>query len=81
MLAFLDFKLFSYIFLEYILYKLFLYSGEWTTEAYNSAYFLCKSNGIGQAVIEYHINDNIYTNIYFTVQNYGVSIYNYSNNI
>lgn len=56
------------IFIAYIQPK----NGEWTTEAYNSAYFLCKSNGIGQAVIEYHINDNIYTNIYFTVQNYGL---------
>ncbi|XP_029160154.1 KH domain-containing protein akap-1 isoform X2 [Nylanderia fulva] len=56
------------VFIAYIQPK----NGEWTTEAYNSAYFLCKSNGIGQAVIEYHINDNIYTNIYFTVQNYGL---------
>ncbi|CAL1688069.1 unnamed protein product [Lasius platythorax] len=56
------------IFIAYIQPK----NGEWSTEAYNSAYLLCKSNGIGQAVIEYHIDDNIYTNIYFTVQNYGL---------
>ncbi|XP_070165006.1 KH domain-containing protein akap-1 [Polyergus mexicanus] len=56
------------IFIAYIQPK----NGGWSPEAYNSAYLLCKSNGIGQAVIEYRIEDNVYTNIYFTVQNYGL---------
>ncbi|XP_072751911.1 KH domain-containing protein akap-1 isoform X2 [Anoplolepis gracilipes] len=56
------------IFIAYIQPK----NGEWSKDAYNSAYLLCKSNGIGQAVIEYHIEDNVYTNIYFTVKKYGL---------
>ncbi|XP_011259845.2 KH domain-containing protein akap-1 [Camponotus floridanus] len=56
------------IFIAYIQPK----NGEWSPEAYDLAYHLCKNNGIGQAVIEYRIKENIYANIYFNVQNYGL---------
>lgn len=42
----------------------------------------CSSKGVAQAQIEGRIQTNIYANIYFIIQNYGVSsFYSISENL
>ncbi|XP_012524685.1 A-kinase anchor protein 1, mitochondrial [Monomorium pharaonis] len=46
-------------------------NGKWSTEAYNVVQS-CSSKGVAQAQIEGRIQTNIYANIYFIIQNYGL---------
>ncbi|XP_024875833.1 uncharacterized protein LOC112457155 [Temnothorax curvispinosus] len=47
-------------------------NGKWSTEPYNVAQN-CSSKGVtAQAQIEGRIQTNIYANIYFMIQNYGL---------
>ncbi|KAL0117309.1 hypothetical protein PUN28_010276 [Cardiocondyla obscurior] len=46
-------------------------NGKWSTEAYNVVQS-CSSKGVAQAQIEGRIQTNIYANIYFMIQNYGL---------
>ncbi|KAL6266246.1 hypothetical protein P5V15_003105 [Pogonomyrmex californicus] len=46
-------------------------NGKWSSEAYNVVQS-CSSKGVAQAQIEGRIQSNIYANIYFIIQNYGL---------
>ncbi|XP_011875394.1 PREDICTED: KH domain-containing protein C56G2.1 isoform X2 [Vollenhovia emeryi] len=57
--------------IEVFLAKIQPKNGKWSAEAYNVVQS-CSSKGVAQAQIEGRIQTNIYTNIYFMIQNYGL---------
>ncbi|XP_067205812.1 KH domain-containing protein akap-1 isoform X2 [Linepithema humile] len=67
---------FEYLHLPFQAIEVFLANiqpkeGEWSKEAYNLVHS-AGTCGIAQALIEGRIDNNVYANIYFNVQNYGV---------
>ncbi|EZA58066.1 hypothetical protein DMN91_006309 [Ooceraea biroi] len=47
-------------------------NGVWLPTAYELVSNICRTSGIGQAQVEGYIDSNVYTNIYYTFNNYGV---------
>jgi len=59
-----------------LLYFHITHIGKWSSEAYTVVHNCSNSSkGVAQAQIEGRIQSNIYANIYFIIQNYGVSHY------
>jgi len=60
-----------------LLYFIYItHIGKWSSEAYTVVHNCSNSSkGVAQAQIEGRIQSNIYANIYFIIQNYGVSSY------
>ncbi|XP_020286198.1 KH domain-containing protein akap-1 [Pseudomyrmex gracilis] len=46
-------------------------SETWSPDAYDSAYEICHQNGVAEAHVVGRIGDNVYTNIYFYIKEYG----------
>ncbi|XP_011697401.1 PREDICTED: KH domain-containing protein C56G2.1 [Wasmannia auropunctata] len=68
--------LYDYLSLPFQAIEIFLANiqpknGKWSSEAYNVVQN-CSLKGVAQAQIEGRIQSNIYANIYFLIQNYGV---------
>lgn len=63
----------SFFFYYYYIHVYYLYIlGIWLQSAYNLVSSISKF-GIGQAQVEGYIENNVYTNIYFSFSNFGVS--------